>query len=168
MLPDGTEVEITHRAADPSRDRFELEMVVPPHSTATPPHTHPAQTDEFEIVSGTLEVLVGTQWQRLTPGEMLVVPPGVVHTYRNHGDIPAVCRNAHDPAGSFQEYIDRLGLLSRAGKLDRLKSPRAILYLSILWGEHQDAMRMADPRLRAFTMLLARIGRAARVRVPRP
>ncbi len=165
-LPDGTEVQITKRATTPNRERFELEMVVPPASTATPPHVHPDQTDEFEVVSGSLEVLYGKQWRRLEAGDKLVVPAGVVHTYRNHGSEPAVCHNVHDPAGSFQDYIDRLGLLSRSGKLTNLKSPKALLYLSVLWGEHRDSMRFSGVAVRLLTGALAKVGRLARIRVP--
>ncbi len=166
VLPDGTEVQITARAAHPATERFELEMVVPPHSTATPPHVHPDQTDEFQVVEGSLEVLMGTEWRRVGVGERLVVPPGVVHTYRNHGEQRAVVHNVHNPAGSFQAYIDRLGMLSKSGKLENFKSPKALVHLSVLWGEHTDSMRFADAKLRALTGVLATVGKVLRVRVP--
>lgn len=167
-LPDGTEVEITRRATEPRRESFELEMVVAPAGLATPPHVHPDQTDEFDVVSGSLEVLDGETWRELKAGESLVIPPGRVHTYRNRSGSPATVRNVHDPAGSFQEYIERMGLLSRQGKLENTRSPKALLYLALLWSEHTDSMRFSQPLLRWTIAGMASLARALRLSVPRP
>jgi quercetin dioxygenase-like cupin family protein len=82
-LPDGTSVVITKSARSPEVEPFEPEMTVPPEAEATPAHVHPAQTDEFEVLSGSLEILVGQDWRELRAGESLTIPPGQVHTYRN-------------------------------------------------------------------------------------
>jgi quercetin dioxygenase-like cupin family protein len=167
-MPDGTEVRITKRAAEPQREPFQLEMIVPPRSTATPPHVHPDQTDEFNIVEGSLEVLCNGEWRMLNAGDSFVIPPGVVHTYRNHGDMAARALNVHEPAGSFQEYIDQLGMLVEAGKLRRLRGPTALLHLSLLWSQHLDSMVFADRRLRRVVSLLASAARLLGLKVPTP
>lgn len=143
-------------------------MVVAPDGLATPPHVHPNQTDEFDVVSGSLEVLDGGTWRELKSGESLVIPPGRVHTYRNRSGAPARVRNVHDPAGSFQDYIERMGLLSKQGKLANQRSLRALLYISLLWSEHADSMRLSQPLQRWAVAGMAALARALRMSVPHP
>jgi quercetin dioxygenase-like cupin family protein len=166
-LPDGTRVVVTRRAADPEREGFELELTIAPDGIASPPHVHPNQTDEFDVVSGRFEVLRGEDWHELSAGDRFVIEPGVVHTYRNRSGEPAVARNVHDPAGSFQEYIDRMGILTREGRLENPRSPRGLLYMAVLWTEHADTMRPARAPLKVGLPVLAAVARLLRVRVPR-
>ena len=165
-LPDGTEVVVTRRASQPESDSFELEMTVPSGGASTPPHVHPAQTDEFEVVEGSLEVLFGEEWRMLRAGESLVVPAGVVHTFRNESGRTAKVRNVHDPAQSFQRYIERFGALADRGDLRNMRSPKALMLLAMLFEEHQDVMRFSKPVHRGAFSVLARLGRRRGLRLP--
>ncbi|WP_171162923.1 cupin domain-containing protein [Streptomyces sp. I05A-00742] len=167
-LPDGTHIRYTKRTDSPETEGFEIEMTVPRHGTATPPHTHPAQTDEFYVQSGRVEIFLDGTWHTRGPGEELIVRPGHVHTYRNNFHEPVVIRNVHQPSGSFQEYLDRMGLLVQQGKITKMSGLRTLTYMSILFTEHTDAMRLHSPLLRAVTTLLAAVAKVLGLRAPRP
>ncbi|MFI7586558.1 cupin domain-containing protein [Spongisporangium articulatum] len=166
--PDGTSWTVTRRATDLANESFEIEMHVPPHAVSTPPHVHPRQTDEFNVVSGRVEVLLDGAWRVLGPGDELVVPPNHVHTYRNEFDEPAVLRNVHNPTDSFQEYLDRLGLLVSSGRITSMTGLKAKVYMSVLFRQHQDSMVLASPVLRVLSVVLALGARLSGVKVPRP
>ncbi len=51
----------------------------------TPKHTHPYEHENY-ILEGRGEVLIGEQVYELKPGYVILVPPGVLHQYRNTGD----------------------------------------------------------------------------------
>lgn len=164
-MADGTYVRFTKRTDDPEHEGFEIEMTVPPKARATPKHTHPKQTDEFTVVSGRLEVLFEGRWRELGPGDELVVPPGSVHTYRNRFDEPVVFRNVHNPSGSFQEYLERMGMLAQQGKLNGIG---LVINMAVLFSEHTDAMRLHSPLHRVLFGTIATVAKTFGVRVPRP
>ncbi|WP_330229108.1 cupin domain-containing protein [Nocardia sp. NBC_00508] len=166
-MPDGTHIKFTKRTRNPAQEGFEIEMTVPPKATATPPHIHPTQIDEFNVVSGAVEVLDNGTWHKVSAGETHVVRPGSVHTYRNRFDAPCVIRNVHDPADSFQEYLDRLGLLIRERKITAMVHPATLVYMAILFNEHKDAMVLHSPILRLLFDSVATAARTAGVKVPR-
>ena len=42
----------------------------------------------FYVLDGILTMRLGDETQQLGPGTFVCVPPGVVHTFANHGDRP--------------------------------------------------------------------------------
>jgi hypothetical protein len=137
-----------------------MAMTAPPGADTPPRHVHPNLTDEFEVIAGRLEVWLDGSWRELGAGDRLVVDPGRVHTYRNRFDEPAEVRNVHRPAGSFQRYIERLGELAGSEGFTP-RSPRGLLALTVLWRDHEDAMRFR----RAWVRLAVRTGAALAPRV---
>ncbi len=53
----------------------------------TPRHQHPWEHENF-VVEGVGRVLIGSRWHDLAAGSVVLVPPGVEHTYENTGDVP--------------------------------------------------------------------------------
>lgn len=163
-LPDGTSVSLP----DPAVALPVLEMTVPPGAYTSPPHIHLHETDEFEVIEGTLDVLQGDRWRTLARGEVLVIQPGVVHTYRNPHRAHARVRNVHQPAGGpFEDYIRGLAWLARTNRLTSYRSPRSLLWLAVLWREHRTAMHLARRRERWPLLTLGAIGGFAGMRLER-
>lgn len=50
-------------------------------TTATGPHHHLVATEVFFVLDGTLEMLLGDELVAAQRGDLVVVPPGVVHAY---------------------------------------------------------------------------------------
>lgn len=57
--------------------------------TANPTHRHPDCHEVLVVLEGTLEHRVGDGTVDLHPGDVLVVPPGMIHGARNPGEVTA-------------------------------------------------------------------------------
>jgi mannose-6-phosphate isomerase-like protein (cupin superfamily) len=55
-----------------------------PANVGPPRHRHPWD-ENYYITSGTLEVLVDETWSEAHPGDLVVIPAGVPHTFHGRG-----------------------------------------------------------------------------------
>ena len=58
-----------------------IEIVSGGHS---PRHHHPYEHENY-IIEGNGQVFINDQWYNLQPGDVVFVPPDVIHQYRNNG-----------------------------------------------------------------------------------
>lgn len=79
----------------------------PPGERGPGPHVHHHHTDGFWVLDGELEFGIGPELAtvRLRPGGFVLVPPDVVHTFRNPGPAPARFLNFHAPSMGFAAYL---------------------------------------------------------------
>jgi quercetin dioxygenase-like cupin family protein len=163
---DGSELEVLERPqgpADPLVMRFRLV-----HDGGTPPpHVHPSATEVFEVEEGSFEVLVGSEWRRVSAGESVTVEPGQRHTFRNKSGATVVLRNVHDPHHDFERYMRSVAAVSHELRATK-PTPAAAAKLALLWSRHDDLIRPADTPLRVAFGVLSRGARLLRVSVPEP
>jgi len=62
-----------------------LRMIEIAAGGASPDHAHPYEHENF-VVEGKGRVKINDEWFDLKPGDVVFVPPGVQHQYRNAGD----------------------------------------------------------------------------------
>jgi quercetin dioxygenase-like cupin family protein len=160
VWPDGSIFRITRSSADTGGELLEMEWELPAHASAPQPHVHPRLTEEYEVLEGSLEVLLGSEWRELTAGNAASVQPGTVHTFRVGGS-PVRVRNVHRPALDFEPYIKRLCSAANQRNLGDLSGFRALLYIAVLvreFPQHSQApgrlVNMAVPALAALGRLL--------------
>jgi mannose-6-phosphate isomerase-like protein (cupin superfamily) len=158
VWPDGSIYRITRSSAETSGGLLEMEWELPASGWAPQPHLHPLLTEEYEVLEGALEVLVGSEWRTLRAGESASVPPETVHTFRV-GDRPARVRNVHRPALDFEPYIIRLCSAANQRNLGDLTGPRALLYIAVLVREFPLHSRAPGRLLNAGVPSLAALGR---------
>jgi quercetin dioxygenase-like cupin family protein len=164
-MPDGSVYTFVDSPTDPEREPLVMEFLLQPDCIAPPPHVHPgSQRETFEVLEGEFELRKGRAWQRLEAGQSLTVEPGEVHTFRNRSGAPARVRDVHDPGHSFEPYLRELHALVTRHGFERV-TPKAAVYLALLWREHADTIRPANPPMGAAMGLLAGIGRALRLRL---
>ena len=92
-----------------SRDElvvFEFEMA--PETDGAGPHFHKQHVDSFYVLEGELEFMVADETVHAQAGELVYVPPGVVHAFKNSSSERARFLNVHAPGMRFDEYIRRL------------------------------------------------------------
>lgn len=70
-----------------------------------PPHIHHHHADGFYVLEGEMSFLVEDEYHTLGQGELIFAPPGLVHTYRSPGSVPARMLNLHAPGMGFDRYI---------------------------------------------------------------
>jgi mannose-6-phosphate isomerase-like protein (cupin superfamily) len=87
------------------------------------PHFHPLQEEAFEVVEGTFGITRNGQEQFLNSGEATIVPKGTVHYWRNAGRDELHIITEFRPALHFQEIIETVAALARAGKSDKAGNP---------------------------------------------
>ncbi|HZG57442.1 cupin domain-containing protein [Paenibacillus sp.] len=63
-----------------------LEVVVSPNTQLPPPHIHRSCEELFYILEGYIEFIVEGAPTTAGPGDLVTVPVGVAHTYRNATD----------------------------------------------------------------------------------
>jgi mannose-6-phosphate isomerase-like protein (cupin superfamily) len=91
-------VEFLARSEHTPRFNFAL-ITIEPHRSGPPAHAHEAEDDSFYILEGELTFLVEGEGVVAGPGTFVLVPPGVVHTFANHGNAAVRMLNMHAPAG---------------------------------------------------------------------
>jgi quercetin dioxygenase-like cupin family protein len=160
---DGSVFIVTRAAAETGGEYVEIEFELPSGCSPPPPHIHPHQVEEYEVLEGHFDVMVDGQWRALSPGERASVPRGVVHTFRNRSGSLVRVRNWHRPALRFEDFAAAMyGTLQAAG-IKRRRDPRVPIYLSMVLRQFEDTIVPA-PRLRPVVNALARLGRLLRLR----
>jgi quercetin dioxygenase-like cupin family protein len=163
-MPDGSIYAVTSAAADNAGEFVEMEFMLPPGSVPPPPHVHPRPIEDYEVIEGTLELMIAGKWRTLRRGESASVPAGVLHTFKNRSGAPVRVRNVHRPAARFEDYIEHIYRLTRARGITSAKDPRVPLYLSMLMLEYPDTLTAGRMRERTGLKALAGLGRLLRLR----
>lgn len=114
-----------------------LDAVWEPGASAPPPHLHPAQDERFEVLSGSLTVVVNGGTRVLAAGETLDIPRGTPHRMWNAGDVPARARWTVTPALRTEEFFRSMAAVG--GR--HAPPPAAARVLAA----HRDEFRLALP-----------------------
>jgi quercetin dioxygenase-like cupin family protein len=157
-MPDGSAYIVTRAAAQSGGEYVEMEFVLPPGCISPPPHVHPDQVEEYEVLEGSFEVMVEGRWQALAPGESASVPRGALHTFRNRFGAVVRVRNWHRPAARFEDYIERNFTTLRAAGVKSKRDPRVFVYLSMVMLDFDDTLVPGRRRERIPMRALARLG----------
>ena len=124
---------------------FRAELLVPAGGSAGPRHLHPAQREDFEVLSGQGVFAVG-DWQQVAgAGDRVEVPIGAPHGFRAIGDEPLRLRFELRPAPpSTAEFFERYFALGQAGRMNRWGMPNP-LDMALLWPLASEHVVLAGP-----------------------
>ena len=106
---------------------------------APPPHMHPSQVEEYEVLEGQLAVMIDGEWTTLQTGESASVPVGVNHTFRRPEQFVRV-RNFHRPALGFEDFIASMARMGEERGVKRAFDPRVPLILGSAWQSHPETL----------------------------
>jgi hypothetical protein len=95
-------------------------------------HVHPVQTERFELVEGRMRFRVGRRTVLAGPGDVVVVEPGVAHSFANAGEDEARLRVEVRPALAMEDMFADVVALAEAGRMTRRGLPRSPLQLAKL------------------------------------
>lgn len=140
----GERVVFRKTAADTKGELVVIDVYVDPHGFVASTHLHPSQEERFEVLTGTLELRVGRETVVARPGDVVVVPPGTPHRFRNAGEERAhfVCEVR--PALQFGPLLETMFALAADGKTNRKGMPNP-LRLAVIAQAHFDTARLPFP-----------------------
>ena len=151
-----------------------VHLLARPGAAVVGEHVHPALTERFKVISGTLSARVAGREQTLATGEEATVRPGVRHDWWN----ASATEDAHvlveisggEVVERFERMIANLFGLAQDGKVDPKGRPRplqAVLFMR----EFADVVRFTKPPApiqRALGAVLAPIARRRGLRATYP
>ncbi len=158
-MPDGTTFTVVESGRTNDGAQIVFEITMAPGAMGPPRHTHTGQEEWWTVQSGELAVQVGDEWQTITAGETLTVPAGVVHTLKNRSSGTVVFHDGHRPALDFEDYIEDLDRLTRAGKLKPKMGLREMTYGCMVLVSHRPMQITAGSGQRIGETVLATAGR---------
>jgi mannose-6-phosphate isomerase-like protein (cupin superfamily) len=98
--------------------RFALiEHRIPPRTLAAPVHTHEREDEYSYVLTGRLTAQIGDEIVEAGPGDMVLKPRGIPHTFWNAGDEPVRFLEVLSPA-AFEEYFFALAAPLNAGDFE--------------------------------------------------
>jgi len=163
MLPLGIRVELLQSAVQ-TDDVAEIEVTGRPRGFLAQTHTHPAQVERIEVVSGSMKVVMHGREHVLGEGESIEVPAGTPHRQIPLGDGPGTVRIQARPAGRTEAFLKYLAELCVTGQINRLGFPRplAAAELVLEYGESGHASKPSLSVQRALARLLLNVARPRR------
>jgi quercetin dioxygenase-like cupin family protein len=148
-------------AAQTGGQLVRVETIVQPDGFVTAAHIHPAQSERFEVLDGTLGLRIGNKTVVAGPHDVAIVSAGTPHRFWNAGSGEArfVCEIR--PALRFESLIETMFTLAAEGKTDERGVPGP-LQLAVIAREHFDTVRLPfppEPLQRAALAVGAPLGR---------
>jgi quercetin dioxygenase-like cupin family protein len=128
----GERFSFTDTAESTGGELLAFDFALAPGGKVPIPHVHPIQTERFEVVSGTMRFRVGLRTRLAGPGDVVEVPPGLIHGFANAGPDEAVVRVEVRPALAMEQMFADVVALARAGRMTRHGLPRNLLDLAVL------------------------------------
>jgi mannose-6-phosphate isomerase-like protein (cupin superfamily) len=141
----GVLAQVTRSSAATGGEFVEMVCTADPGS-GTMVHYHPGQEETFHVLEGTMEVLRNGVWESVQAGDTYLVPRGEVHAWRNRGNIPVRFQNVHRPALGFQDHMESLDRLTRAGKIRATKDWRSLVYMSMSAVKYKPDVTVKPPQ----------------------
>lgn len=152
----GLRCRVTTPAAATGGQYVEMDCTAEP-GMKTLVHKHPEADETYQVLSGRLEVLFRGRWRSLGAGESFAVPRGEVHAFRTAGNEAVRFINRHTPALGFQDHLETVHRLIRAGKVRSANDLRSMIYMCMSAVKHEPDVAVRPPQWLVRT--LAAVGR---------
>ncbi len=121
-----------------------VECTVQPSGFVASAHTHPYQTERFEVEEGTVGFKLDGKEIVAGPGETIVVPAGSSHKFWNAGETVAKFVCEVRPALQFERLLETMFALANDGRTSRKGMPNP-LRLAVIANAHFDDVRLPFP-----------------------
>jgi len=102
------------------------EITLAPHTDGPLQHRHARHDEGFYVVAGTARFTVGDTAYDAPAGTLVMVPPGVPHTFANPGDRPAVLLNTFTPDLYVQYFRDLRAMIANGQPLTAAASAQVM------------------------------------------
>ena len=162
-MPDGSVYVVNIPSSDTGGEHVEMEFILPASCVAPPPHVHPQQVEEYEVIDGTLDVTIDGEWSTLSHGERASVPIGALHTFRNSSGEEVRVLNWHRPAMQFEDFLERTCANLNAAGIKGSRDPRIPMIISATMFRYPDTLAPGRRRERIPMKVMASVGKLLRL-----
>jgi quercetin dioxygenase-like cupin family protein len=118
-----------------------VETILRPGATVAAAHSHPYQSESFQVLEGRVGFKVGRERVELASGEGVTVLPRTAHKFWNAGEGTARFTCEIRPAGAFEQLIETMFGLAADGKTSKKGMPNP-LRLAVIARHHFDDVRL--------------------------
>jgi quercetin dioxygenase-like cupin family protein len=140
----GERLVFTETSADTNGEYVRFECFVKPSGFVAAAHVHPYQVERFHVLDGSVSFRIDGQEITADPGDWIVVAAGRKHQFWNAGDQEARFACEVRPALGFEQLIETMFSLARAGKTNSKGMPNP-LRLAVIARAHFDTVRLPFP-----------------------
>lgn len=157
-------------AAETNGELLEYELTFVPRGFAVRDHLHPQQSEQHEVLDGSLGLIVGGREVRLEAGDSETVPPNTQHRIFKTQTAPLRARFTLRPALESEVLLETLFGLARDGKVGKRGNPSP-LQLAVIFSEFANLGRPPKPSpgvQRALFAPFAALGKAKGLRARYP
>lgn len=143
-------------------ERSLIEIEVAPGG-GTPPHYQLTYAEHFEVLEGTLQVMVGDETRTLAEGEKATVPANTLHNFHNAtGETTTFLVEFRPGHGGFEKALKVAYGLAADGRSNPSGLPKNLYHTALLfeWGEGRmtGVFRLVEPVLRLLAKRARRKG----------
>jgi quercetin dioxygenase-like cupin family protein len=141
--------------------KFQVTDVV---GAAGPPmHWHPEQSENFEVISGTVTLTVNGKTQVLTAGQKASIQKNDIHTYRNTGNTEMVMNIELLPALRTEFFLETMFALAKKGDCKPDSVPKDFFQFMAILNEYYGELFIVGPPLLAQKIMAKVVGRFAKL-----
>lgn len=140
----GQQIKFIQTAQDTNGKLLEMESEFAAHSKEPPPHYHPVQEENFEVITGTVTVKINRVQKILKQGDHLHIPANTVHSVWNASNEIAIVNWKVQPALNTEALFETVTGLANDGKTNENGVP-GFLQVALLMNKYSSVYRPAKP-----------------------
>jgi quercetin dioxygenase-like cupin family protein len=159
----GERLTFLETAATTGGDLLKISIEMTPGGVLGRPHVHPRAEEEFEVLSGRIQLKSSGTTRVAEAGESVIVPSGADHIWGNPFDDPATITVAVRPALKLETFFETLFGLASDGKLNTKTQMPSFLQMVLILHEYRDDVTQpgfAGTATRGLGAVLAPVARA--------
>ena len=159
----GERLTFLETAATTGGDLLKVSVEMAPGGTLARPHVHPWAQEEFEVLSGRIQVKTDGKTHVAEAGESIIVPRGAGHVWGNPFDDPATITVAIHPALKLETFFETIFGLASDGKLNTKTQMPSFLQTVSMAHEYRDDVTLPGVvgiATRGLGLVLAPLARA--------
>jgi quercetin dioxygenase-like cupin family protein len=150
----GEKITFIQTSADTDGELLEIELELAADGAVPGAHIHPEQEERFEVIEGTMSFRMGLKKIVAGPGEVVTVPAGKVHAFKNAGDDTAKVRVQVRPALQMEQLFETTVALAEDGRTTGKGMPKP-LDLALFVREYRREVKAPFPPAPVVRALLA-------------
>ncbi len=141
---DGSRLIVRKSGAETDGKLLEMEAIYPPQSAAPPYHFHPSQEENFKVLQGSFQTIIGGMEKIYEAGESYSVPVNTPHLMHNISDEEGRLLWQVRPALRTQEFLETMWGLEADEEAGAGGVPN-LMHLAVILSHYADEFRATSP-----------------------